>query len=255
MEKICVTLRCYAELAGFLPAAKRQTSFAVSLRERDSVKDVIEAQGVPHTEVDLVLVNGEPVHFSYRVQDGDRIAAYPAFRSIALDGVPRAGPPPLAEPRFVLDVHLGTLASLLRLLGFDVLYRNDYDDPTLARIGHDEQRILLTRDRGLLKRSLVTYGYHVWATDPERQLEEVLARFNLHGAIAPFSRCLRCNSRLEPVPKAEIVDRLEPKTKRYYDEFAICRACDRIFWKGSHHDHMHRIVERVWAAPEPASAS
>ena len=144
-----------------------------------------------------------------------------------------------------MDGHLGTLASLLRLLGFDVLYRNDYDDATLARISSEEQRILLTRDRGLLKRSVVAYGYHVWETDPERQLVEVVRRFGLAGAAAPFRRCLRCNGVLEPVTKAEVLDRLEPKTKRYYDEFAICRVCDRVYWKGSHHEHMRQRLERL----------
>ncbi len=184
---IYASLRAYAELNAFLPDQKRHNTVALALQERDSVKDVIEAQGVPHTEVDVVLVNGNPVDFSYRVQDGDRISVYPVFRSIDVSALPRAGPPPLAEPCFILDAHLGTLASLLRLVGFDADYRNDYDDETLARISSRQRRILLTRDRGLLKRAIVTYGYHVWETDPEQQL----LAWIIHGRPGRVARSLQ----------------------------------------------------------------
>ncbi|MBI3972138.1 MAG: Mut7-C RNAse domain-containing protein, partial [Chloroflexi bacterium] len=144
-----------------------------------------------------------------------------------------------------LDAHLGKLAGLLRLLGFDVLYRNDDDDETLARISAEQERILLTRDRGLLKRSIVTYGYHVWETNPGRQLVEVLRRFNLSAQISPFRRCLRCNAVLEPVSKEAVIDRLEPKTRLYYDEFAFCRACDQVYWKGSHYARLQGLIAQL----------
>jgi uncharacterized protein len=242
--RLTVHLRFYAELIDFLPPQRRRVPLAVALGERDAVKDVIEAQGVPHTEVDLVLVDGESVGFSYQVQDGDRIGVYPAFRSIDIAPVTLVRPPALPEARFVLDAHLGTLASHLRLLGFDVLYRNDYDDATLAEISRLEGRILLTRDRGLLKRSRVLHGYHVWETDPDQQVSEVLHRYGLFPVVQPFRRCTRCNTPLEPVEKASVEHRLQPKTRLYYHEFAICPACDRIYWKGSHFDKMRRLVER-----------
>jgi hypothetical protein len=246
-----VTLRLYAELNDFLPPHKRQRALTVTLRERDAVKDVIESQGVPHTEVDLVVANGEPVGFEHQVQDGDRIAAYPAFRCIDVSSLPPLRPPawlPGEAPRFVLDGHLGTLASYLRMLGFDALYQNDYEDADLARISAEEGRILLTRDRGLLKRRQVVHGYHVWATDPEQQVAEVLRRFHLFDQISPFRRCLRCNGPLTPVAKEAVLDRLEPLTRRYYDEFALCPACDRVYWRGSHHGRMQALVEQLRAA-------
>ncbi|HWP29028.1 MAG TPA: Mut7-C RNAse domain-containing protein [Chloroflexota bacterium] len=246
-----IAVRFYAELSDFLPPDRRQVTFSHSVPGRASVKDVIEALGVPHTEVDLVLANGESVDFSYQVQDGDRISVYPVFESLDITPLVRVRPQPLREPRFVLDTHLGKLAKYLRLLGFDTLYRNDYADPALAYLARHEQRILLTRDRGLLKHNLVTHGYLVRETDPARQVVEVLRRFDLYRAVAPFCRCLRCNGRLEPVPKAAVVDRLEPKTRQYYDEFSTCQECGRLYWKGSHYQRMLGFIARVvGAGPE-----
>lgn len=241
-------VRLYAGLNAFLPRRRRQATLALSLDERDSVKHVIESLGVPHTEVDLILVDGESVDFAYRVRDGDRIAAYPRFRALDVAAVSRVRPEPLPEPRFVLDAHLGKLATYLRMLGFDVHYRNDFDDDTLARISADEARILLTRDLGLLKRGIVTHGYLVRESDPERQLAEILGRFDLFDAVAPFRRCIRCNALLERVRKEDVLDRLLPKTRRYYDELARCPACDRLYWKGSHYERMQGFVANLLAA-------
>jgi uncharacterized protein with PIN domain/sulfur carrier protein ThiS len=206
----CVYFRFYAELNDFLPKSKRQVTFAFPLQNRTSVKDLIESLGVPHTEVDLILVNGESVDFSYIVQPNDRVSVYPVFESIDVTPLVRVRPQPLREPRFVLDTHLGRLAAYLRMFGFDTLYRNDYLDEELARLSSTEHRILLTRDPGLLKRSIVTHGYAVRASNPKRQLGEVLQRFDLFGAVSPFARCLRCNGLLHPVSKEEISNRLLP---------------------------------------------
>jgi uncharacterized protein with PIN domain len=246
-----LTLRFYAELNGFLPPGRRGAPLAVDVPATATIKDVIESLGVPHTEVDLLLAGGEPVGFAHRGCDGERIAVYPPFRSLDLGPLLRLRPPP-GEARFVLDSHLGALAALLRLLGFDALYRNDYDDPTLAAVSRDEGRILLTRDRGLLKRSAVTHGYHVWETDPERQAADVLRRFRLFDAVAPFRRCLGCNGPLAPVPKAAVLDRLPPRTRRYYDDFARCAACGQVYWKGPHFRRLERLVERLLAQRQPA---
>ena len=179
---------------------------------------MIEAIGVPHTEVDLILANGESVDFDYLVENGDYVSVYPVFESVDITPLLRVRPRPLRVVRFVLDVHLGRLATYLRMIGFDALYPADYRDEELARISAEEQYILLTRDRGLLKRGQVTHGYWVRATEPRRQLVEVLRRFDLFGQTAPFRRCLRCNSLLEPVRKEEIVGRLPPKIRQCYDE-------------------------------------
>jgi uncharacterized protein with PIN domain len=237
--------RFYAELNDLLPPNRRQVGFAHHFKERGSIKDVIEALGVPHTEVDLILVNGESVAFSYLVQDGDRISVYPLFTSIDINSVSHVRPLPLCQTRFVLDVHLGKLATYLRLLGFDTLYRNDYQDEELAYLSSSDGRILLTKDRGLLKRSMVMHGYLVRESDPWLQLFEVLRRFELFGASAPFQRCLRCNGLLQPVRKKLISDRLLPKTRQYYDEFCVCQVCSQIYWKGPHYERMQQFINRV----------
>ena len=241
----CVAVRFYAELNDFLPPGRRQVAFAHDFEGRPAVKDLIEALGVPHTEVDLILVDGASTDFAHPVRDGERISVYPVFESIDITPLVRVRPAPLRETRFVLDAHLGKLAAYLRMVGFDTLYATDYDDATLARLSGDEGRILLTRDRGLLKRSAVTHGYYVRETDPERQLPEVLRRFDLFGALTPFRRCLRCNGLLAPVGKEEIAAQLPPKTRHYYDEFHSCEGCGRIYWPGSHYRRMERFIARL----------
>lgn len=237
--------RFYAELNDFLPADKQFTTFAHTFNFSASVKDRIEAIGVPHTEVDLILANGESVDFSYLVRDDDRISVYPVFESIDVSPIVRVRPEPLRESRFVLDTHLGQLARYLRLLGFDALYRNDYTDTELAEISSTQGRILLTRDVGLLKRSEVTHGYYVRKTDSQEQVAEVLRRFDLFDHIDPFGRCARCNGVLKPVAKQEIIDQLEPLTRKYYDDFRRCVSCDQIYWQGSHHEGIQEFVAQI----------
>ncbi|MBN1994799.1 MAG: Mut7-C ubiquitin/RNAse domain-containing protein [Anaerolineae bacterium] len=237
--------RFYAELNDFLPPAKKQRFFSHSFVLRASVKDMIEALGVPHTEIDLILVNGRSVDFSYPVQDGDRISVYPVFESLDITPLVRLRPEPLRETRFVLDVHLGRLAAYLRMFGFDTLYRNDYNDDELARISSSNGRILLTRDRGLLKRSIVTHGYCLRATNPRQQLIEVLRRFDLYRSVKPFQRCLHCNGLLQPVAKANISHRLLPKTRQRYHEFCHCPTCNRVYWKGVHYQRMRQFIDSV----------
>ena len=239
------SFRFYAELNDFLLQERRQRTFAHVFELSSSVKDVIESLGVPHTEVDLILVNGESVDFSYLVQADDQISVYPVFEAIDITPVLRVRPEPLREPRFVLDVHLGQLAIYLRMLGFDTLYRNDYDDSELAQISSRGGRILLTRDRGLLKRNIVTHGYCLRTTQPRQQLIDVLRRFDLFGSITPFTRCLHCNTVLQAVEKAELSQRLSPKTLQVYNLFRRCPHCDRIYWQGSHFKHMQQFIDSV----------
>lgn len=236
------TLRFYEELNDFLPPAQRKVAFAHAFNRRTSVKDMIEALGVPHPEVELILVNGVSVGFDYHVQDGDRIAVYPMFESFDVSEHLRIRRRPLRTVRFVLDAHLGTLARYLRLCGFDTLYRNDYRDAELAEVSAAEHRVLLTRDRFLLKRRIITHGYCVRSDRPRRQLREVLDRFQLHGQVSPFRRCARCNGPLEDVDKSAILDRLEPLTRRYYDTFRRCTGCGHIYWHGSHVGPIARLL-------------
>lgn len=243
-------VRFYAELNDFLPPALQQRRFEYVFELNPPVKDIIESLGVPHTEVDLVLINGESADLAQRIEDGDMISVYPVFESLDISSIVRIRATPLRVTRFVLDVHLGKLARYLRMLGFDALYRNDYDDAELAQLSRDQGRILLTRDRGLLMRNMVTHGYWVRSTHPMAQAAEVVARFDLVDAARPFSRCLCCNGLLRAVEKTAIRDRLEPRTARYYDEFAICTVCGRVFWKGSHYERMLRLVRQLLAADD-----
>ena len=237
-------IRFYAELNDFLTSKRRQVEFNLPFAPGATIKDVIESAGVPHTEIDLILVNGRSVDFDHAPQDGDRVSVYPVFESMDITPVLHLRPKPLRETKFVLDVHLGKLAGLLRLLGFDTLYRNDFADADLARVSREERRILLTRDRGVLKRSQVTHGYYVREADPRRQAAEVMRRFDLRDQINPYTRCMRCNGVLRPATKAEVFDRLEPKTKLYYDDFHQCEACGQVYWQGSHFEPLRQLVEQ-----------
>ena len=239
------TFRFYAELNDFLPRKKRQVDIDMPFNGHETVKHLLESLGVPHTEVDVILVNGQSVDFAHRLTGGEHVSVYPVYETLDVSPLIRLRPKPLREPRFVLDGHLGKLANYLRLLGFDTRYRNDFDDQELAEISSRERRILLTRDRGLLKRGLVTHGYCVRAKASRQQVIEVLRRFDLAQNAHPFSRCARCNGLLQPVSKDEVFDRLEPKTKRYYHEFQICRTCDQVYWKGSHFERMERQLQEL----------
>ncbi len=238
-------LRFYAHLNNHLPLKRRQMLFACSFEGRRSIKDMIEALGVPHTEVALILVNSEPVGFNYHVCNDDRISVYPAFQSIDISSITALHPEPLSEARFVADVHLGRLAAYLRMLGFDTLYPEDYRDEELARISSEENRILLTRDRGLLKRGVVRYGYFVQDTHPWQQLAEVLKRFHLLDNAMRHQRCTQCNGVLNAVDKAPIADQLPDKVREHYDEFRLCDSCGKIYWKGSHYEQMEAFIKQM----------
>jgi len=238
-------VRFYSELNEFVVPWRRGRRNCYDFDVSGSVKDLIDALGVPHTEVDLVLANGESVDFSYRVKDGDRISVYPPFEAMDISPLARLRPQPLRNLRFVADAHLGRLAAYLRMAGFDTLYRRDYQDEELASISANENRILLTRDRGLLKRTVVTRGYCVRATNSREQFAEVLQRFDLAGAVSPFQRCVHCNELLQPTRKELVSDRLQPETKQYFGEFSICPECRRIYWKGSHYRRMQRLIDSV----------
>ncbi|OBH04933.1 hypothetical protein A5696_03250 [Mycobacterium sp. E2699] len=240
-----VEVRAYAELNDFLPAGSRGTTVRRPFRSHQTVKDVLEAMGIPHTEIDLILVNGSSQGFGYRPRAGDRIVAYPVFEALDVASTTRLRPVPLRDPRFVVDVNLGRLAWLLRLFGFDVWWSSGADDTTLAEVSRGEQRILLTRDRGLLKRRAIIHGLFIHSQDPEEQAVEVIRRLDLEQRLAPFTRCLRCNAPLAAVPKAEVIDQLEPLTRQIYDEFSRCTGCGRIYWAGSHHARLVALVDRL----------
>lgn len=240
-----INIRFYEELNDFLPQQLRKREFSQSLKKQRSIKDLIESIGVPHTEIDLIIVDGESVDFNYQVRDGDHISVYPVFESLDISSLRHCQPKPLRNTCFVLDVHLGRLAGYLRMLGFDTLYRNDCDDPELAEISASEHRILLTCDRQLLMRKQITHGYFVRQRQPALQLLEILKRFDLHNNLQPFTRCMHCNGLTYPVVKQQIETQLLPKTKKYYDEFFQCETCHKIYWKGSHYLKMKKMIDEM----------
>ncbi len=240
-----VTIRFYQELNDFLPPARRKVPFSVEARGDCTVKSLIEDLGVPHTEVDLILANGVSVDFSHRPSDGDTISVYPVFETIDIGAVTRLRPAPLRVPRFVCDVHLGKLSGFLRLLGFDTAYANHLDDEALLAISLAESRILLTRDRGLLKRRELTHGSFVRSTRPKEQLKEVVARFSLQGLVKPFSLCMACNRPLTPADRSDVAERVPPLVAALYAEYAECPSCGRVFWKGTHWDRLKNLADEV----------
>lgn len=240
-------MRFYAELNDFLPAGRRQREFPYTFSGTPSVKDTIEALGVPHTEVDVILVDGESVDFGYRLEGGERVAVYPVFERYDVSPVTRLRPAPLRRTRFVADVHLGMLARQLRLLGFDTTWNRDLDDQAIIDIASREQRIILTRDKGILKNGSVTHGYWLRATDPDAQLEEVIRALHLARSIEPYVRCMECNGELEDISRSDAAQSVPLQVFLVYREFKRCRSCGRVYWRGSHLRRLDRIVERARA--------
>jgi uncharacterized protein with PIN domain len=239
------TFRFYAELNDFLPPSRRFVDNGHTFLGSPSVKDVIEAMGVPHTEVEMILVNSESRGFVYRLQDGDRVSAYPMFETLDVGAASRVRPEPLRIPAFLLDVHLGRLARLLRLLGFDAMYANDLDDERLASMSAAERRILLTRDRQLPKRSIVTHAYCLRSQQPMEQAVEVLRRFDLANLATPFTRCLRCNGRLEPIGLDAAGDRIPPGARRGITQAVGCSSCHQVYWQGTHYERLERMAREL----------
>lgn len=246
------TFRFYEELNDHLPRERRRREFSVECARAATVKQAVEALGVPHTEVDLILVNGRSVDFSRRLRDGDRVAVFPCFEGFDIAPVSRLRPAPLRETRFVCDSHLGGLARLLRLLGFDTLYRNDYPDEEVVRLASQGPRIILTRDRELLKRRAVTHGCLVRAERPLAQLDEVVARLQLERSLRAFTRCLRCNAPLEPAGESRIAARVPASVRERHERFLACPQCGRVYWEGSHHRRMRALVDRYRRCDAPA---
>lgn len=245
MNPFTVRLNLHGDLDFFLRSGARGRNIERSLSEKTSVKDVIESCGVPHPEVDLIVANGQPVDLHYAITSDADIELYPVG----------AGIPKFKEQRlqativsgFVADGHLGKLARDLRLLGFDVAYDSRAEDRQLLRVMERENRALLTRDRRLLMHAVVKSGYCPRSQNADEQAVEVIRRFDLLRSLAPFTRCLRCNAPLRKVSKAEVLERLEPLTKIYYEQFRCCTGCGQIYWAGSHFSKLQKRLEKIRA--------
>ncbi|HWQ39626.1 MAG TPA: Mut7-C RNAse domain-containing protein, partial [Burkholderiales bacterium] len=222
-----------------------KVEFAYGCARAASVKNAIEALGVPHTEVELILANGVSVDFSYRVREGDRIAVYPKFEALDVRPLLRVRPEPLRRLRFVADSHLGGLARFLRMLGFDTLYSQQYHDHEIRDVAAKEGRVILTRDRELLKCRDVTHGCFLHAIKPEQQLREIVDRLQLQRDARPFTLCLECNVPLRAVEKQAVIDRLPPNVARSYERFSTCPRCGGLFWEGSHWRRMQAVLAPI----------
>lgn len=240
-----VTFRFYEELNDFLPADKKKIRFDHYFIDRASVKDMIESLGVPHTEIDMILVNGNSVSFGYIVEDGDDISVYPVFESLDITNIQHLRSKPLREPKFIADAHLGSLARYLRMLGFDVLYKNNITDTEIIEASLNDKRAILTKDRELLKNNKITHGYWIRNEETEEQVKEVITRFDLKNDIREFTRCIECNNILEVIEKEKIKDRLPSKIKQWQNEFRYCKHCDKIYWKGTHYNRMLDIIRKI----------
>jgi uncharacterized protein with PIN domain len=241
------TFRFYEELNDFLPPERRKHDFDAVFKGRESVKDMIEAVGVPHTEVDLILVNGESVDFEYILQDGDRVSVYPVFECLDIRDVTHLRDLPLRETRFIADGNIGDIVKYMRALGLDVYCDPGMSPRDIIRISREEKRTILTKSRKLLKYRDVTRGIFIRAGTTVEQIRRIIDFLSLRGVIAPFSRCLECNRSLVMVTKKSVFDRVPPKAREFYDDYSHCSGCDRIYWQGTHFARIKNVVDEILA--------
>ncbi|WP_372653416.1 Mut7-C RNAse domain-containing protein [Draconibacterium sp.] len=242
LSRRCI-FRFYEELNDFLPVHQCKKPFEYTFTGTPSVKNSIEAIGVPHTEVDLILVDGVSVDFETLLKGGERVSVYPVFESMDISPVVRLRPKPLRETRFVVDVNLGKLAQKLRLLGFDTLFRNNLKYDEIVQISVAEKRIILTRDKGVLKHTAASHGYWVRNSDPQKQLREVVQRLQLQNSFRPFSRCSNCNGSLTVVDAEEVKDKVPKYTFWMCNEFWKSDGCGQIYWEGKHYRKILKWIE------------
>lgn len=243
MEPVQISILFHRHLRPLLHPAYRQGGLVdLRVNRGTSIKDVVESLRIPHPEVGQLLVCGRQVDFAYQVLEGDTVDVLPLVPPVDPCTPTLLRPKPLAELKFMVDVNVAKLGSLLRMTGMDAACRPDLCDADIAAVVAREGRILLSRDRGLLKRKIVVHGHLVRNQLPEEQLSEIVHLYGLRDMLQPYSRCMRCNSQLVEVKKATIIDRLEPLTKKYYQIFYICPSCDRIYWSGSHKERMNRLL-------------
>ena len=244
------TFRFYEELNDFLPKHRRKTDFKATFKGKRSIKDMIEALGVPHTEIDLILVNGNSVDFNYILQDEDRVSVYPVFESLNITNVTRLRKLPLRRNKFIADINLGDIVKYMRVLGLDLYYDPLLSTREIIEISKRENRIILTKSRKLLKFKEVSHGIFIRPGTTTEQIRRIIDYLDIKDNTKPFSRCLGCNTLLNIVLKEKILDRIPPKTKEFCDEYVQCPSCDKIYWKGTHFIHMKKVVSQILDHPE-----
>lgn len=240
--------RFYEELNDFLPIQKRKMTFAFEFKAGENVQSVIQKIGVPHTEIDLILVNGESVGFSYVLQSNDQVSVYPVFETLDIHPIVKLHTKPLRVVRFIADSHLGKLAKYLRMLGFDTLYDNHYQDEFIVHLSVKEHRIIITRDKHLLHNTHITHGYWLREDEPRMQLKEIVQHFQLTD-IKPFSRCLECNYEIKPVQYEAIRALLPSDHEHEFKNPSQCIKCRKVYWEGSHYNRMQEFIKSIMTLP------
>jgi uncharacterized protein len=233
----------HKSLNDFLPQSLKGSAIPYNFNGAPAIKDAIEALGIPHTEVLMIIVNDRPVGFDYPLGDDDEVDVFP-FEESAEESQEMSSIKP-GQVKFILDVHLGKLAKSLRMLGLDTIYESNLSDKTIAEIAALEDRIVLTRDVGLLKHKAITYGYWLRSQNSDEQLSEVIKRYNLSSQAKPFTKCIACNGDIKQVSKDHVLEMLPPKTKDYFNEFFQCKNCNRVYWKGSHYERMIEFIKQL----------
>jgi uncharacterized protein with PIN domain len=237
--------RFYEELNEHLPFSQRKKVIEQKFTGKPAIKNIIESMGIPHSEIDLIIVNGQSVDFNYHLKGDENISVYPVFETLDISPLIRLRPKPLRKTKFIVDVNLGKLAQKLRLLGFDTLFRNDFKDDEIITIAAREKRIILTRDKGILTQNKVTHGYWLRNDNPKKQLSEVVGRLQLKNSFNPFVRCSVCNSELKEITYENVSSRLPGDTLQYYDKFWECSGCGKLYWKGSHYKHITKLIDNL----------
>jgi len=240
-----VFVRFYEELNDFLPRSRQKIDSQVLSKERQSVKDMIEALGVPHTEVDLILVNGQSVDFAYILQDRDRISVYPVFESLDISHVTHLREIPLRRTRFIADINIGDIVRYLRALGMDVYFDPGLSPRELITRSKRERRTILTKSRNLLKYRQVSHGIFIRHGRTIEQIKRIIDLLSLRAHIHPFSRCIACNTPLVQVAKQQVEDRIPPKVRIWCEEYACCEHCSKVYWKGSHFTRIKEVLDEI----------
>jgi uncharacterized protein with PIN domain/sulfur carrier protein ThiS len=240
-----VSVRCYAELNDFLSPEQRFVTFPLVLPQGISVEALLEEIGITPQVIDLVLVNGNSVGMLHKLAKNDRVTLYPVFESFDIASITKLQNSPLRRPRFILDVHLGKLAHYLRMFGFDTLYQNDYTNYMLCTLSVKEHRILLSKNHTLVKNESITHAHLVKNENSRAQLVEVFELLDLYSLSTPFTRCIDCNSMLQQIDKHSILSRIPQSVIDWCDDYLLCPGCNRIYWKGSHYQHMNKFVQHI----------
>lgn len=153
------------------------------------------------------------------------------------------------EIKFVVDNNVGKLAKWLRIMGYDATLFSGDDDGRMVKVALAQNRVILTKDREVMKRRLVTSGklkaILIRSDDVEAQLRQVVEALNLDYHFSPFSICLECNLRLVEKDKGTVQELVPPYVFKSQREYMECPSCHRIYWRGTHWQAMNRELEKL----------